>query len=246
MTSRCGCGGLGHPTGRLIALASARQAARYHAARRVVREVPRCQGIGRTLSGSCAMPGCCPGRTRASHRATVQTSLTRYVTFELPEQAPPCSTRSPGWHAASLSTRCNPRDRVASLIGPALPPTAPVPDRGPGARTRPRPDGTGAFVAQWRWSVLGPHDIGNRWSRRARAVTTGMEEPQARAASRPGPRPLEYRGGGFESHLTALPKHGVIGLRGRTTRRRLLPICCLRRAIQGRSSPDRAADLGWR
>jgi hypothetical protein len=123
MTSRCGCGGLGHPTGRLIALASARQAARYHAARRAVREVPRCQGIGRTLSGSCAMPGCCPGRTRASHRATVQTSLTRYVTFELPEQAPPCSTRSPGWHAASLSTRCNPRDRVASLIGPALPPT---------------------------------------------------------------------------------------------------------------------------
>jgi hypothetical protein len=163
MTSRCGCGGLGHPTGRLIALASARQAARYHAARRAVREVPRCQGIGRTLSGSCAMPGCGPGRTRASHRATVQTSLTRYVTFELPEQAPPCSTRSPGWHAASLSTRCNPRDRVASLIGPALPPTDPVPDRGPGARTRPRPNGTGAFVAQWRWSVLGPHDIGNRW-----------------------------------------------------------------------------------
>jgi hypothetical protein len=78
-----------------------------------VREVPRCQGVGRTLSGSCAMPGCCPGRTRVSHRATVQTSLSRYVTFELPEQAPPSLTRSAGWPAAEFVDTLQPGDRVA-------------------------------------------------------------------------------------------------------------------------------------
>ena len=30
------------------------------------------------------------------------------------------------------------------------------------------------------------------------AVTTGKNKPQLAATSRPGPQPLEYRGGGFE------------------------------------------------
>jgi hypothetical protein len=55
--------------------------------------------------------------------------------------------------------------------------------------------------------VVGPHWVrieSVTWgSRRARAVTTSTKEPQVIASARPGPRPPEHGGSGFESHLTA-------------------------------------------
>jgi hypothetical protein len=44
----------------------------------------------------------------------------------------------------------------------ARPATAVLGREGPERRRCPRPDRTGASVAQWCWSVLGPHGIGNR------------------------------------------------------------------------------------
>jgi hypothetical protein len=52
-----------------------------------------------------------------------------------------------------------------------------------------------------RWSVLGPHGIGNRWSKAGRAVTAGM--PESQVIGRFHQRALDVRRGGgeFESHL---------------------------------------------
>jgi hypothetical protein len=164
-------------------------------------------GVGRTLSGSCALPGCCPGRTRTSHPATVQTSLSRYVTFELPEQAPPCSTPVRRVACRELVDATQ-KIGSPSLIGPIPPPTDPVPDGGLGARTRPRPDWTG-LEPPWRrrWSVLGPHDTGTWWPSPGTSGHDGYGEtagPSSFAARTTAAGVLR---GGFDSHLPPDAEH---------------------------------------
>jgi hypothetical protein len=106
--------------------------------------------------------------------------------------------------------------------------------------------------------------LGTAGRRRARAVNIGKSASQVRARSPSRPWTAKHPGAGFESHLTA-SQHGVIAsgrsdhettpastagvtlwwATDRPAQRRLLPICCLGRAIRGRSRPDWAADLGW-
>ena len=59
-------------------------------------------------------------------------------------------------------------------------------------------------MAQWCWSVLGPHGIGNR---RFWLDTSGhdrYEQTAARNALAARARLMKYRAGGFESHLLRL------------------------------------------
>jgi hypothetical protein len=61
-------------------------------------------------------------------------------------------------------------------------------------------------VAQWRWSVLGPHDIGNRRFSSGTSGHDGYGGPAGPSSVAARTTAAEYQGGGgFESHPTTTP-----------------------------------------
>jgi Protein of unknown function (Hypoth_ymh) len=114
------------------------------------------------------------------------------------------------------------------------------------------------------WSALGPCGIATAGPQQARAVTAGESQSQVTSHLPLQPRTAKEPDAGFESHLTAsqtpgdriwkvrprgdASQHRRWTLRWATDRpaqRRLLPICCPRPRTWGRSTAERAFDLGW-
>jgi hypothetical protein len=73
-------------------------------------------------------------------------------------------------------------------------------------------------------------------------VVPGRSVPSSRTAEPPAARwPRIYRATTLTAPAASLPRRTI----GSALENRLLPICCPRRAIRGRSTAERAFDLGW-